>query len=151
MSPEERELPTDLGESLPVNPEEDFKKVQPDPETYDAAIAFARYEKVPDSDKYNPGLFQARITYRLEDPNFPQFHGVLVQGFGKNLNMITNGGKDKSYQWVAWCKAMGFDPNNPPKTTELQGLPVKIRTSTRAGNDDRIFTTVPQIWKRTEE
>lgn len=155
--PEERELPTDIGDTLPVNPQEDFKKVLPIPGLYDAAIQFIRYEKLPDTDKYNPGLYQARVTYRLENCDNPEYNGVSVSGFGKNLAMVTNGGEDKSFGWAGrrgkggWLRTLGFDPDKPPTTSELQGLPVKLRLGTKDGKDGRVFVTVEQMWSRMDE
>lgn len=152
MTPDEREPALDLGDELPVNPGADFEKYDPPAGTYQAAIAFVKYERRPDSEERDPGLNQARVTYRLEDPNSdPKYHGVLVSGYGKNQSMLTNGGRDKCYGWMAWLKTLGFDHESPPKASELMGLPVTIRTSTREGKGNsagRTFVTVEQVWKR---
>jgi hypothetical protein len=148
MSDEERNMPEDIGDELPVNPEEDSKQTVLPPGIYDAAISFARYEKLPDDDLYNPGLFRAKISYRIENAEDPMHNGVQVRGFGKNLAMVTNGGADKNFGWRAWLKTMHMDVAAPPKTTELQGLPVKLRIGTKPGKEGRVFQTVEELWLR---
>lgn len=151
---EERERPTDIGDSIPVDPQQDFKDVFLPAGIYDASISSVRFLKIPDSDQYNPGAIQARVSYRIEDLENLDNNGITISGFGKSLSMVTNSGKN--FGWKNWLKVMGYSVDKggagyDVKASDLVGRAVKLKLGTKQLTTDegpRMVNTVEELWSR---